>query len=139
LKRQDSGIQNKYKGLPYSEIIQSLLNAGFVQVMGKMKRGNHNVYALDHWEPIEDMTINFDDECISRYVDEMSGVFGVTSHALWEIIHSENIENSGLNVNPKIRVPPWVSPVGQSVVGGVKPVPVGVGNRSSSVGEGVGK
>ena len=139
VRRAASKDNNKYKGLPYADIIQSLVNAGFVQVMGKMKRGNHNVYALDHWEPVEDMTINFDDECISRYVDEMSGVFGVTSSALWEIIHSENIENESMAEVPKIRLPPWVSPVGQSVVGGVKPVPVGVENRSSSVEEGVGK
>ena len=139
VRRAASKDNNKYKGLPYADIIQSLVNAGFVQVMGKMKRGNHNVYALDHWEPVEDMTINFDDECISRYVDEMSSVFGVTSSALWEIIHSENIENDSMAEVPKIRLPPWVSPVGQSVVGGVKPVPVGVENRSSSVGEGVGK
>ena len=139
VRRAASKDNNKYKGLPYGEIIQSLVNAGFVQVMGKMKRGNHNVYALDHWEPIGDMTITFDDDCISRYVSEMSSVYGVTCHALWEIIESENIENLNEGSKPKIRLPPWVSPVGQSVVGGVEPVPVGVGNRRSSVGEGVGK
>ena len=139
VRRAASKDNNKYKGLPYGEIIQSLVNAGFVQVMGKMKRGNHNVYALDHWEPIGDMTITFDNECISRYVDEMSDVYGVTRHALWEIIESENIENVSEGVKPKIRLPPWVSPVGQSVVGGVEPVPVGVGNTPSRVGEGVGK
>ena len=139
VRRAASKDNNKYKGLPYGEIIQSLVNAGFVQVMGKMKRGTHNVYALDHWEPIGDMTITFDDDCISRYVSEMSSVYGVTCHALWEIIESENIENLNEGSKPKIRLPPWVSPVGQSVVGGVEPVPVGVGNRRSSVGEGVGK
>jgi hypothetical protein len=139
VRRAASKDNNKYKGLPYGEIIQSLVNTGFVQVMGKVKRGNHNVYALDHWEPVEDMTIVFDDECISRYVDEMSSVFGVTAHALWEIVDSENIENEGELLKPKIRLPPWVSPVGQGVVGGVEGVPVGVGNTADKVGESVGK
>ena len=139
VRRAASKDNNKYKGLPYGEIIQSLVNTGFVQVMGKVKRGNHNVYALDHWEPVEDMTINFDDECISRYVDEMSPVFGVTCHALWEIINSENIENDGDVVKPNIKLPPWVSPVGQGVVGGVDEVPLGVGNSADRVGESVGK
>ena len=139
VRRAASKDNNKYKGLPYGEIIQSLVNTGFVQVMGKVKRGNHNVYALDHWEPVEDMTINFDDECISRYVDEMSPVFGVTCHALWEIINGENIENDGDVVKPNIKLPPWVSPVGQGVVGGVDEVPLGVGNSADRVGESVGK
>ena len=119
VRREASRRSNKYKNLPYGEIIQSLVNYGFVQVMGKMKRGNHNVYALDHWEPIEDITIVFDDECISRYVDEMCPVYGVTRHALWEIIDSENIENEDSVVNPKIRLPPWVSLVGLGVINGV--------------------
>ena len=139
VRRAASKDNNKYKGLPYGDIIQSLVNVGFVQVMGKMKRGNHNVYALDHWEPVEDMTITFDDECISRYVDEMSVVYGVTSHALWEIIEGENTENVDDGLEPKIKLPPWVSPIGQGVVGGVKPVPVGVGNHRDRVGESVGK
>lgn len=139
VRRAASKDNNKYKGLPYGEIIQSLVNNGFVQVMGKMKRSNHNVYALDHWEPVEDMTIIFDDDCISKYVDEMCRVYGVTGHALWEIIDGENIENEDLDLKPKIKLPPWVSPVGQGVVDGVKVVEVGVGNTSSSVGVGVGK
>ena len=139
VRRAASKDNNNYKGLPYGEIIQSLVNTGFVQVMGKVKRGNHNVYALDHWEPVEDMTIIFDDDCISRYVDEMCPVYGVTRHALWEIIHSEKIENDDSVGDGKIRLPPWVSQIGQGVVGGVEPVPVGVGNSTDSVGEGVGK
>ena len=139
VRRAASKDNNKYKGLPYGDIIQSLVNTGFVQVMGKVKRGNHNVYALDHWEPVEDMTIIFDDDCISKYVDEMCLVYGVTSHALWEIINGENSENDVEGLKPDIKLPPWVSPVGQGVVGGVDAVPVGVGNRSFSVGESVGK
>ena len=139
VRRAASKDNNKYKGLPYGEIIQSLVNNGFVQVMGKMKRSNHNVYALDHWEPVEDMTIKFDDECISRYVDEMCPVYGVTSHALWEIIRGENIENDDSDSKPKIRLPPWVSPVGQGVVDGVEVVSVGVGNAGNPVEVGVGK
>jgi hypothetical protein len=139
VRRAASKDNNKYKGLPYGDIIQSLVNVGFVQVMGKVKRGNHNVYALDHWEPVEDMTIVFDEECISKYVDEMSGVFGVTRHALWEIVEGEKIENDELDSNAKVRLPPWVSPIGQGVVGGVKPLSIGVGNTADTVGEGVGK
>ena len=133
VRRYASKDNNKYKGLPYGEIIQSLVNNGFVQVMGKMKRGNHNIYALDRWEPVEDMTINFDKECISRYVDEMCPVYGVTRHALWEIINSENIENEDMGEVPKIKLPPWVSPAAQGVGEGVEVVSVGVGNRRFEV------
>ena len=127
VRRYASKDNNKYKNLPYGEIIQSLVNNGFVQVMGKMKRSNHNVYALDRWEPVEDMTIIFDDECISRYVSEMCPVYGVTQSVLWEIIDSEKIENDDLGLKPKIKFPPWVSPVGQGVVEGVEVVSSGVG------------
>ena len=139
VRRAASKDNNKYKGLPYGEIIQSLVNAGFVQVMGKMKRSNHNVYALDHWEPVEDMSITFDDDCISKYVAEMCPVYGLSGHTLWEIIESENIENDDLGDLPKIRLPPWVSPVGQGVVGGVKPVSDGVENKPFGMSVGVGK
>jgi len=139
VRRAASKDNNKYKGLPYGEIIQSLVNTGFVQVMGKVKRGNHNVYALDHWEPVEDMTIVFDDDCISKYVSEMCVVYGVMPHALWEIINGENIENGGMSLKPDIKLPPWVSPIGQGVVDGVEVVPVGVGNADSTMEVGVGK
>lgn len=132
VRRAASKDNNKYKGLPYGDIIQSLVNNGFIQIMGKMKRSNHNVYALDHWEPVEDMTIVFDDECISRYVSEMCPVYGVNLDTLWEIINDEKIENDGEGLKPKIRLPPWVSPVGQGVVDGVKPVPEGVENGEKS-------
>ena len=44
-----------------------------------------------------------------------------------------------LNVKPDIKLPPWVSPVGQGVVDGVEPVPEGVENGAYVVEEGVGK
>ena len=139
VRRAASKDNNKYKGLPYGDIIQSLVNTGFVQVMGKMKRSNHNVYALDHWEPVEDMTIVFDDACISKYVDEMCPVYGVTQSTLWEIIDGEKFENENDVVDSKIKLPPWVSPVGQGVVGGAEVVGVGVGNVPIRMGVSVGK
>ena len=54
-------------------------------------------------------------------------------------LNGENIENDDLDLKPKIKLPPWVSPVGQGVVCGVEVVSVGVGNTGSSVGVGVGK
>ena len=139
VKREASKDNNKYKGLPYGDIVQSLVNNGFVQIMGKANRGNKNIYALDHWEPIEDKTIKFDDECIQQYVGEMAPVYGVTGHALWEIIDGENSENDDLGVNPKIKLPPWVSVVGESVVDGAEKVGVGVENHPAKWVEGVGE
>ena len=139
VRRYASKDNNKYKNLPYGEIIQSLVNNGFVQVMGKMKRSNHNVYALDRWEPVEDMTIVFDDECISKYVEEMCPVYGVTQSTLWEIIKSEKIENSDLDLKPKIKLPPWFSPAAQGVGKGVEVVSGGVGNMPTEMSVGVGK
>jgi hypothetical protein len=85
------------------------------------------------------MTIVFDDDCISKYVEEMSVVYGVTAHALWEIIDGENIENENNELKPKIRLPPWVSPIGQGVVDGAEVVGVGVGNVPIKMGVSVGK
>ena len=139
VKRAASKDNKKYRGLPYGDIIQSLVNTGFVQVMGKAKRGNNNVYALDHWEPVEDMTIIFDDDCISRYVDEMCGVYGVSAHVLWEIIDNENSDIDDLGSVPKIKLPPWVSKIGQGVVSGAPMVGVGVEKVPLEMGDGVGK
>ena len=107
--------------------------------MGKMKRSNHNIYALDRWEPVEDMTIVFDDECISKYVDEMCPVYGVTQSTLWEIIKNEKIENSDLELKPKIKLPPWFSLAAQGVGKGVEVVSGGVGNMHLEMSVGVGK
>ena len=111
VKRNATKNSANYKNLPFADIIQSLVNNGFVRVMGKMNRSNNNVYALDHWEPIGERPIIFDEACISQYVADMSGVYGVTPSALWEIINDENLENDGEEPNESIKLPPWVSPV----------------------------
>jgi hypothetical protein len=69
----------------------------------------------------------------------MSPVYGVTQSTLWEIIESENIENENMIVDSKIKLPPWVSPIGQGVVDGAEVVGVGVGNVPIKMGVSVGK
>ena len=119
VKRRASRTSTNYKNLPFSDIIQSLVNNGFVRKMGKMNRSNNNVYALDYWEPLGERPIVFDDECIRKYVEDMCEVYGVTSANLWEIINSENNENDIEPINPEIKLPPWVSPIWQGVSKGV--------------------
>ena len=139
VRRKASKNGNKYKNLPYGEIIQSLLNNGFIQVMGKVKRGNHNVYALDHWDFIEESAITFDDECTHQYVRDMSVVYGVHTPHLLEIVDSEKIENDGDCSVKDIKLPPWVSPIGLGAENGAEVVGVSVGNMPKVVGEGDGK
>ena len=139
VRRKASKNSNKYKNLPYGEIIQSLVNNGFIQVMGKMKRGNHNVYALDHWEPVEEMTIKFDSDCISQYVGDMCPVYGVDAPTLCGIIEGENSENDSEDSVAKIRFPPWVSPIGLGAVNGAEVWSVGGGFRSSKSVDGGGE
>jgi len=111
VKREATKNSQNYKNLPFADIIQSLVNNGFVQVMGKMNRSNNNVYALDHWEPLGEKPIIFESDCIHQYVADMSGVYRVTAATLWEIIDGEKIENEGEVDEPDIKLPPWVSPV----------------------------
>ena len=119
VKRNATKISANYKNLPFADIIQSLVNNGFVRVMGKMNRSNNNVYALDYWEPIGEIPIIFDDECIDQYVADMSVVYGVTPANLREIIDDENIENDGEAIISDIKLPPWVSPIWKGAGGGV--------------------
>ena len=74
---------------------------------------------------------------ISLVVKEAEGM-EVTRDTM-QSINNENSENDVLGLNPKIKLPPWVSLVGQGVVDGVGVVSLGVGNTSSKVGESVGK
>ena len=69
----------------------------------------------------------------------MCHVYGVSQSALWEIIDGEKIENDDSVVSSKIKLPPWVSPVGQGVVDGAEVVGVSVGNTLNRMGVSVGK
>ena len=73
-----------------------------------------------------------------RFIEEVGYYNPLTEPA--EIkLDAEKIENEDLDLKPKIKLPPWVSPVGLGVGNGVEVVVVGVGNSANKVGEGVGK
>lgn len=139
VRRRASRSNNKYKNLPYGEIIQSLVNNGFIQVMGKVKRSNHNIYALDHWEPVEEMNIKFDDSCILQYVEDMSTVYAVSATTLRKVIDDEISENGGECSVKDIRLPPWVSPIGVKWRNGGDKVVASGSNGPSKVEVGGGK
>ena len=101
----------KLRNLPYGDIVSSLVNNGLVQVVGKMNRGNNNVYALDHWETIDETKIVFDDECIKEYVDNMCVPYGLDPTPLWKIVNGEKTENDVEHSFKDLEFPPWVSPV----------------------------
>ena len=109
VKNKGSRIK-KLRNLPYGDIVNSLINNGLVQVVGKMNRGNNNVYALDHWEPIDETKIVFDDECISEYVDTMCVPYGLDPTLLWKIVNGEKTENDVEHSFKDLEFPPWVSP-----------------------------
>ena len=110
VKNKGSKIK-KLRNLPYGDIVNSLINNGLVQVVGKMNRGNNNVYALDQWEPIDESKIVFDDECIHDYVDTMCGTYGLDPSPLWRTINNEKTENDVEHSFKDLEFPPWVSPV----------------------------
>ena len=112
VKNKGSRIK-KLRNLPYGDIVNSLINNGLVQVVGKMNRGNNNVYALDHWEPIDETKIVFDDECISEYVDSMCVPYGLDPTPLWRIVNGEKTENDVEHSFKDLEFPPWVSPVSE--------------------------
>lgn len=101
----------KLRNLPYGDILNSLINNGLVQVVGKMNRGNNNIYALDHWEPIDETKIVFDEDCISEYVDSMCVPYGLDPTSLWKIVNGEKSYNDVEHSFKDLEFPPWVSPV----------------------------
>ena len=109
--RNNGSKIKKLRNLPYGDILNSLINNGLVQVVGKMNRGNNNVYALDKWEPIDESKIVFDDDRIHEYVDTMCDPYGLDPTPLWRIINDEKSENDVEHSFKDLEFPPWVSPV----------------------------
>ena len=114
VRRKGSRIK-KLRNLPYGDILNSLINNGLVQVVGKMNRGNNNIYALDHWEPIDETKIVFDEDCISEYVDSMCVPYGLDPTSLWKIVNGEKTDNDVEHSFKDLEFPPWVSPVTEKV------------------------
>ena len=109
--KQRGSKTKRYRKLPYGDIINSLVNMGLVNVVGKMGRGNNNVHSLGTLEPIIQTEINFDENVINRYVRELSIVYGVTPSPLLEIINNEITENDSVGFIEGLELPPWVSKV----------------------------
>ena len=99
------------KGLPVGEIIGSLTNHGFIEPVGKMPRGNKNVYALVQTQPLDHTPIIFESAVIEEYVKELALMYGVPNNALLEMVKSENRENDGEPCNTRLKLPPWSSEV----------------------------
>ena len=97
--------------LDYGAIIKHLTDYGFIEAIGKMNRGNKNVYALTEEGilPIESSEIVFDDDVVSAYIDEMSSIYGVYAPTLRKIEKSQNEFTASPTVIFDLEHPPWVS------------------------------
>lgn len=113
------------KGLPVGEIIGSLTNHGFIEPIGKMPRGNKNVYALVQTEPIKSNPILFESAVIEEYVGELSLMYGVPYTPLLEMVNQENTENDGEPCNTQLELPPWSSEVPHKCLKGARRYHVG--------------
>lgn len=100
---------NRYKNLNYGEIMNSLLNVGLIENLGKMVKGNNNVYALNRFEPIEKADIKFDDDCIEKCIVDATILYGIPYMHLRKVVDEDILKKTGEYSVCDLEVPPWVS------------------------------
>lgn len=107
--KQRAGKTKTVNGLQYGAIINHLVDKGLVQVLGKLNRTNNNVYALLHTAPLTQRPIEFKDEVVIDYIEEMSDIYRVSSEELLEIVNQDFEDKDSEGFIPNLRVPPWES------------------------------
>ena len=108
IKNNGSKIR-KLKGLPYGEIVSSLNNHGLIEVVDKMRRGNRNIYILNHMEPLESREIKFDDDEISKYMGDVCMMYGVPLSRGEKMISEKIGGKASEGWVSDLKLPPWVS------------------------------
>lgn len=97
------------KGLPYGEIISSLNNHGFIEPVDKMKHSNKNIYAVSHHEPLDFREIKFVEGDVSKYMEDMCMMYGLTPSHLSEKSFQKSGVKEAMGFNIDLKLPPWVS------------------------------
>lgn len=64
-----------FRNINFGEIFSSLLKTGYLEVVGKVRRGNHNVYRLTQNKHIDIDTLKVDDKKVKEYLNFMSTVY----------------------------------------------------------------
>ena len=87
-----------FKNIQFGEIFSSLLKAGLLEVLGKVRRGNHNVYRLTQNKHIAVNGFDSDDEKVREYLDFMSKVYpdvdmGVVYKEIGLLDNSKTMDN----------------------------------------------
>lgn len=106
--RYKVGENKALSGLKLGDMLGTLFQHGLIQQVDKMKRGNNNIYALNHHEPLQHTNINFDKTKIEKYVHELEGIYDVSLAPVLKTIDQKNTENDGMNSDCDFKLPPWV-------------------------------
>ncbi len=107
--RHRAGRVKSLKGLPYGDIMASLVNHGLIEAVDKEKRSNKNIYVLAHHEPLEHSAIEFDEKKIFKYIQDLEWMYGVSRTHLKKLIDQENSKKDSESVKSDLKLPPWKS------------------------------
>lgn len=97
------------KGLPYGDIMASLVSHGLIEAVDKEKRSNKNIYALSHHEELKSSEIVFDEDKILKYIHDVEWVYRVSAPRLEKLVNQENGVRASELSKFKLTLPPWKS------------------------------
>lgn len=97
-----------FRGLQIGEILNNLSEANLLTLIGKVNKGRNNIYALEQLEPYTKIKIDFDEDVIKKYVEDIPNIYGCTSFEIDEKMLKEKNE-SEYSKNPfgKLKPAPW--------------------------------
>ena len=97
------------KRVEVGEIFKHLVDMGYIVAMGKVYRSNKNVYRLNTITRLESGKLNFDDDIVARYVQDLAPIFDIGPHLLLEKTNIENQYTASPCSIDDLDLPPWVS------------------------------
>lgn len=95
-------------GLKQGELLATLTTHGLIEPVDKMKRGNNNIYALNHHETLQHTKIDFNETKIKKYVNELEEIYDVSLTPLLKTNDQKNVENDSVTLKCNLELPPWV-------------------------------
>ena len=110
--RLKAGKIKALKGLPYSDMLWSLVSHDLLEVVGKVRRGKENVYALAHFEKLESSEIEFDDKELSKYAADLELMYRVPHGTFRGLIQKSGVKDDKKS-DSLLERPPWISKVPQ--------------------------
>lgn len=97
------------KGLPYGDIMSTLVNHGLIEAVDKEKRSNKNIYILSHNEPLEQSKIDFDMDKIIEYVNDLEWIHGTPATHILKLVNQEKLVKASDMSDCDLKLPPWKS------------------------------